>query len=88
MQCLSCYSISQEARKVLSTCYEFQNQIEYGSNEVNFFITEIENCLPTITGAEVCVINREMLQAFFVGLVQYYIVIVQFDKAIIISRAK
>lgn len=86
MICLSCSSILQEVQNLLEACYRFQNQIDYGSDEVRIFIQEIHNCSPTITGARVCNINSQMLHAFLASIVSYFVIVVQFDKTYVSKR--
>lgn len=61
-------------------CYQFQAQIQNGSDEILIFIKEIQNCFPTITGAGVCTIDRNIFQCLMTTVFTYFIAAVQFNK--------
>lgn len=83
LHCFTCSSITEEAHSILQMCYEFQGQIQNGSDEILIFINEMENCCPVISGAGVCNINKDIFTSLMTSIVTYFIATVQFDKAFI-----
>lgn len=81
MLCISCYSILREAQNLLATCYEFQTCLQYNTDEILFFIREIENCLPNIITARVLKLNHRMFHTFVTSIFTYFIAAVQLEKS-------